>query len=317
MVMNILIVGTGVIGSLYGCALSEKHHVLHYVRQEKVNILDKKEITFDFIDERQDKKRQNTTGSYTYHCVADAKGSYDLIIVPVKTFQLKEVLRTLVAQAPDANYLLMTLDWNMSDEVEKILSKKHYVLGYAGGGGTFIGSQLWANLGKDIMLGAVYREQQLLLNNVTELFKSCSIIPKTEANPLHWLWVHNVGSAPLGAALTKYCDMNQLLNDKRLVKTSFKAMRECYKICEKRGVDLKKYDEVKMMSLPLFIIYRMFRLNFTKNPVMQRYTAHAVDSIDEMVQNFKEIFETGSLLGVDMPNMRILMKLIPSGDNSK
>jgi 2-dehydropantoate 2-reductase len=72
-----------------------------------------------------------------------------------------------------------------------------------------------------------------------------------------------------------------------------------------------------MMSLPLFIIYRMFRLNFTKNPVMQRYTAHAVDSIDEMVQNFKEIFETGSLLGVDMPNMRILMKLIPSGDNSK
>ena len=108
--MKILIVGTGVIGSLYGCALSEKHDVFHYVRQEKLKVLDQKKITFDFIDERQDKKHQNTTGIYTYRCVADAQGNYDLIIVPVRTFQLTEVLRTLTAQAPNADYLLMTLD---------------------------------------------------------------------------------------------------------------------------------------------------------------------------------------------------------------
>ncbi|MVB11444.1 Ketopantoate reductase PanE/ApbA [Caprobacter fermentans] len=314
--MNVLIVGTGVIGALYGCALSQKHHVVHYVRQEKLTLLDQKEITFDFIDERQDKKHQNTNGSYTYHCVANASDNYDLIIVPVKTFQLAEALRTLTAQAPNANYLLMTLDWNMSGEFDKILGKSHYVLGYAGGGGTFRGNQLWANLGNDVMLGAVYQEQQPLLNSVNEMFKSCGIIPNIEANPLHWLWVHNVGSAPLGAALAKYHDMSRLLNDKRLIKISFKAMRECYKICEKRGVDLKKYDEVKMMSIPLFVLCPMFRLNFTKNPAMQRYTAHAVDSIDEMVQNFKEIFATGSSLDVDMPNMRFLMKLVSFVDGS-
>ncbi|MGX8711676.1 MAG: ketopantoate reductase family protein [bacterium] len=314
--MNVLIVGTGVIGSLYGCALSKKHRVFHYVRQEKLALLDQKEITFDFIDERQDKKHQNTTGRYSYHCVANANGNYDLIIVPVKTFQLAEVLRTLAAQAPNANYLLMTLDWNMSAEFDKILGKSHYILGYAGGGGTFRGNQLWANLGNDVMLGAVDQEQQPLLNSVTEMFKICGIIPNIEANPLHWLWVHNVGSAPLGAALAKYHDMSRLLNDKRLIKISFKAMRECYKICEKRGVDLKKYDEVKMMSIPLFVLCPMFRLNFTKNPVMQRYTAHAVDSIDEMVQNFKEIFATGCSLGVNMPNMRLLMKLVSSVDGS-
>jgi ketopantoate reductase len=314
--MNVLIVGTGVIGSLYGCALSQKHHVFHYVRQEKMTFLDQKEITFDFIDERQDNNHQNTTGSYSYHCVANVSGNYDLIIVPVKTFQLTEVLRTLTAQAPDANYLLMTLDWNMSGEFDKILSKRHYILGYAGGGGTFRGNQLWANLGNDVMLGAVYQEQQPLLNDVTELFKSCGIIPNIEANPMHWLWVHNVGSAPLGVALAKYHNMSRLLNDKRLIKISFKAMRECYKICEKRGVDLKKYDEVKMMSIPLFLLCPMFRLNFTKNPVMQRYTAHAVDSIDEMVQNFKEIFATGCSLGIDMPSTRLLMELVSSVDVS-
>lgn len=314
--MNVLIVGTGVIGSLYGCALSPKHQVFHYVRQEKLALLNKHEITFDFIDERQDKKHQNTTGSYTYHCVADVNDHYDLIIVPVKTIQLTEVLSTLAAQAPNANYLLMTLDWNMSSEYDNILGKDQYVVGYAGGGGTFRENQLWANLGDDIMLGAVYQEQQPLLYKVSELFKSCGIIPQIEENPLHWLWVHNVGSAPLGAALAKYRDIHTLLSDKRLIKTSFKAMRECYKICEKRGVNLKKYGEVKMMSLPLFIVYPMFRLNFTKNPVMQRYTAHAVDSIDEMVQNFKEIFETGLELGINMPNMQFLMNIVSSKDIS-
>ncbi len=310
--MNILIVGTGVIGTLYGCALSEKHNVSHFVRREKLNTFNQKEITYDFIDERNDKKHRNTCGSYTYHCVAEAGDSYDLIIVPVKTYQLKEALSTLVKQAPDADYLLFTLDWNTSSEFDNILSKKQYIIGYSGGGGTFREDLLWANLGKDIMLGAVHQEQQPLLKSASELFRSCGIIAEIVNNPLHWLWVHNVGSAPLGAALAKYNDIGKLLDDRSLTKTSFRAMREGYKICEKRGVNLKQYGEVKVISLPLFLLYPMFRLNFTKNPVMQRYTAHAIDSIDEMVQNFKEIFETGSSLGIDMPNMRILMGMIES-----
>lgn len=304
--MKILIVGTGVIGTLYGCALSEKHEVFHYVRQEKLDRLDQKNISFDFIDERQDKKHRNTEGSYTYHCVTDAEGNYDLIVVPVKTYQVTEVLRTLSEQAPEADFLLMTLDWNRGGVYDDLLKKSRYILGYAGGGGTFRQNQLWANLGNDIMLGALCEEQQPLLKKVTKLFESCGIIPEIEENPLHWLWVHNVGSAPLGAALAKCRSMDQLLKNKRLLKISFKAMRECYVICEKRGVNLKNYGEVKMMSLPLFILCPLFCLNFTKNPVMQRYTAHAVDSIDEMVQNFRDIYETGCSLGVSMPAMQYL-----------
>jgi Ketopantoate reductase len=308
--MKILVVGTGIIGSLYGYALSQKHNVFHYVRQEKLKLMDQKVISLDIIDERKEKKQQNTTGNYTYHCVAKADADYDLIIVPVKSFQLLKVLKTLSIQAPSANYLIMTLDWNMSGEFEKILGKNHYILGYAGGGGTFRENQLWANLGDDIMLGAVCPEQQTLLESVNNVFRSCDIIPKIEENPLHWLWVHNVGSAPLGAALLKYHNMDLLLKDKSLVKVSFKAMRECYKICERRGVDLKRYDDVKMMSIPLFLLYPMFRLNFTKNPVMKRYTAHAVDSIDEMVDNFTEIYESGTSFGIDMPNMKHLAEMI-------
>jgi 2-dehydropantoate 2-reductase len=308
--MKILIVGTGVIGTIYGSVLSEKHNVLHFVRKEKLDSLNNKEITYDILDERMDKKHQNTSGTYIYNCVDQADDSYDLIIVPVKCFQLKEVLHMLIKQAPNANYLLFTLDWNSISDIDSILEKNQYIMGYAGGGGTFKSDLLWANVGNDIMLGGVHQEQQPLLDNVSELFKSCGIIAEIPNNPLHWLWIHNVGSAPLGVALAKYNDIGKLLNDRTLVKTSFLAMREGYKICKKRGVNLKQYGEVKMISIPLLLLYPMFRFNFTKNPIMQRYTAHAIDSIDEMVQNFKEIFQTGSSLGIDMPNMKILMEII-------
>jgi 2-dehydropantoate 2-reductase len=308
--MKVLIIGTGVIGTIYGSVLSKKHNVLHFVRKEKMDTLSKKEITYDILDERMDKKHQKTSGTYIYNCVDEADDSYDLIIVPVKSFQLTEVLHMLINQAPNAHYLLFTLDWDSMSEIDSILGKNQYIMGYAGGGGTFKSDLLWANVGNDIMLGAVHQEQQMLLDNVSELFKSCGIIAEIANNPLHWLWVHNVGSAPLGVALAKYNDIGKLLNDRTLVKTSFRAMREGYKICEKRGVNLKQYGEVKMISIPLFLLYPMFKFNFTKNPIMQRYTAHAIDSIDEMVQNFKEIFETGSSLGIDIPNMRMLMKII-------
>ncbi len=308
--MNILVVGTGVIGTLYGYALSKKHQVSHFVRKEKMDILNGKEIVYDIIDERKGKNHQNTNGTYRYRCVTEANDSYDLIIVPVKTFQLEDVLHILIQQAPDAKYLLFTLDWNFSNELDNILNTNKYIMGYAGGGGTFKKNLLWANIGNDIMLGEVHPEQDALLSSTTELFKSCGIIAEISKNPLHWLWIHNVGSAPLGVALAKYRDMSQLLNDKTLVKTAFRAMRECYKICEKRGVDLKQYSEVKMFKIPICIIYPIFKLNFTKNPIMERYTAHAVDSIDEMAENFKEIYNTGSSLGVEMPNMRALMKII-------
>lgn len=308
--MKVLMVGAGVIGTLYGSVLAKKHQVVHLVREEKLDKLNEKRITYDIIDERKDKKHQKTEGSYTYHCTAKADDSYDLIMVPVKTIQLMEVLRMIVSQAPSAKYLLFTLDWHFSDEIERLLKKDQYVMGYAGGGGTFKGELLWANVGADIMLGAVHKEQQALLESVVSLFKSCDIIPEVQKNPLHWLWVHNAGAAPFGAALAKYNSMPEFLRDKALLKTTLKATRECYAVCEKRGVDLKQFWEPKMFRLPIGILYHMFKYNFEKNPIMQRYTAHAVSSIDEMTENFLDIFKTGEELGISMPSMQRLKEII-------
>ncbi|URZ08711.1 ketopantoate reductase family protein [Clostridium felsineum] len=308
--MKILILGTGVIGTLYAHALSKHHDITHFVRENKLKAIDGKTIPYDIIDERKDKKHMNTEGEYTYKCVTEITESYDFIMLPVNSYQLNEAIETLVKKSTDAKFLIFTLNWEGTSEIDKLLRKDQYIMGYAGGGGTFKGDLLWGNLGNDLCLGSVNNVQKPLLDMVIKAFKACSIEPEIPSNVIHWLWVHNVGSAPLGVGLSKYNSLNEVLKDKKLVKTCFGTMVEGYKICEKRGANLKYYPEVKMMSIPFFILYPMFKRNFKKNPIMQRYTAHAFKAIDEMKDNFKQILQTGRDLNMSIPNMDKLSKLL-------
>ena len=308
--MKILIVGTGVIGTLYGHTLSKHHEVTHFVRENKFNIMDKKTISYDIIDEREDEENMYTTGEYTYKCVVNVDCDYDLIIVPVNSYQLDEVLETLIKQAPSAKYLLFTLNWNGTEKIDNILKKEQYIMGYAGGGGTFKDNLLWGNIGQDIMLGTVYEEQKPLLNKIIGIFKECRIIPEVPNNALHWLWMHNVGTSPFGIGLLKYNDISTYLDDKELVETCFKAMMECYSLCEKRGVNLKEFPEVEMYKMPFSNLYPMFKSNFKENPIMQRFTAHALLAIDEMKDNFIQMYQLGKEMRIDMPNMEELAEII-------
>lgn len=304
--MKIAMVGVGVIGTLYGWALSDNNQVDHYVRAEKLNKYDHLTIPVDMIDERLTEEKQCVKGEYTYHCIQKVDNSYDLIIVPVNSFQIIKALKELKKQAPDADYLLMTLNWKGTEEIDSILRKTQYVMGYAGGGGTFKNGWLWADLGADMMLGSVYEEQEGLLAKVNSLFRENGIVPNISNNILHALWMHNIDSAPLGVGLAKYHDTLKLVHDKELVRVCFDAMKECYEICERRGVDLKRFPEVEMYNLPFEEIYPMFKANFETNPVMKRYSAHAVKAVDEMVNNFMEMYDTGKQLEVNMPNMECL-----------
>lgn len=308
--MKILILGTGVIGTLYGHALSKHHEITHFVRENKFKLMNGKTIPYDIIDERNDKDHINTTGEYTYKCVTEITEDYDLIMLPVNTYQLEDALKTLAYKAPDAKYLIFTLNWNGTSEIDKYLKKDQYIMGYAGGGGTFKGDLLWGNVGNDITLGTVYEIQKPLLDATVKAFKNCGIEPEIPSNILHWLWIHNVGSSPLGVGLSKYSSLSEVLKDKKLVKMCFKAMCEGYKICERKGANLKEFPEVKMMSIPFFILYPMFRRNFEKNPIMQRYTAHAFKAIDEMKDNFKKMLQTGREFNINITNMEKLSELL-------
>lgn len=280
------------------------------MREGKYGSFHKKMILYDIIDERRQECKQYVMGSYTYNCSVKASGESDLIIVPVNSFQLVDALKILKKQAPEGKYLIMTLNWEGTEDIDKILSRDQYILGYGGGGGTFKDKLLWANLGDDITLGVAHDEQNELLKQAVGIFTECGIKPEVPDNMLHWLWIHNVCSAPLGVGLSKHEDMMKLVCDEKLVKVCFGAMNECFTICGERGVELENFPQVQMYAMPFEQIYQLFRQNVETNPVMKRFSAHAVESIGEMTENFKKMYASGKEMSLDMPNMDYLNRLI-------
>lgn len=309
--MKILIIGTGVIGTLHAIALSEHNQIHHYVRKHKFNEWNNKTIKYDILDERKAKSGWNTHGTYTFQCVDKILEEYNLIIVPVNSYQLCDVLSEINGQDPSAKYLLMTLNWKGTSDIDKIINPEQYILGYASGGGTYKDnySTLWGNIGSDVLLGNVCEMQNDLLQKVNSLFLKSKIKPEIPPNILHALWLHNISTAPFGVALTKHNNIQKTVEDKELVRVCFKAMKECYQICSKRGVALKEFPEIKIYSLPFFILYPLFRKNLN-GEVAQRYTAHALLALDEMRCNFCEMLETANELNMQVPNMKILHSLI-------
>lgn len=75
--MKTLIVGAGVIGVIYGWALTEAGvDVTHYVRKGKKNKL-KDGVTLDLLDERKG-HRNNNVAKYAFRCVEDISPSDEL-----------------------------------------------------------------------------------------------------------------------------------------------------------------------------------------------------------------------------------------------
>lgn len=76
---------------------------------------------------------------------------------------------------------------------------------------------------------------------------------------LHWLWVHNAGSVAIWAALCKYGDTSRYLDDRKLLKESFLATRECLMLCEKRGAYSKKYPEIAAFKYPMWLLIPIYQ----------------------------------------------------------
>lgn len=308
--MKILIVGTGVIGTIYGWALADAGlDVTHFVRSDRMNqFVDG--VKLDVLDERKGSK-PNQVAQYRIHCVetVQPKDGYELIIVPVNTFQVEDVLKTLVPCMGDkALFLPMTANWDGTALLDRYLPRSRYLMGYADGGGTIRSGVYWTNLGAEVHLGALEGQSPVRLNQVKALFEKAGMKPDIQPNMLHWLWVHNASAVGFAAGFAKHRDFQTYLKDGDLLKTCLHATRELLALCEKRGVKLADYPEISYMGWPDFLVLGIMRWMFATNKSMQRYTAHAASdgSLRETKLNFGAMLKTAEEGRLPIPALKEL-----------
>ena len=92
--MRVLVIGAGIIGSIYGWALAEAgHHVAHLVRSGRADAF-RDGLPLDVFDRRKGHKR-HFYGRYRLNAVETLPptDTFELVIVPVKHYALVETLK--------------------------------------------------------------------------------------------------------------------------------------------------------------------------------------------------------------------------------
>lgn len=301
--MKTLIIGTGIIGTIYGWALHKAGvDVTHLVRTPKPD-LTTNGATIDILDERKGYKKYNQT-TYPIHLIdhLDKTNKFDLVIVPTNWYQTATVLQEVVSQCPDSFFYILTSNWKGTDDFDKIIDRSRYILGYPDGGGTIKENTYWTNIGPEIHIAKPTQANQSGFEKIEAIFSKADITLDIQENMLHWLWVHNAGSVAISVAVQKYRNTEKYLRDKRLLKGSFIATRECLALCEKRGAYSKSYPEIAAFKMPLWLLIPLFKFNFRHNASMKRYTAHSESMpIDDVKCNYYDILETAKECDFAMP----------------
>jgi ketopantoate reductase len=305
--MKILIIGPGIIGSIYGWALSQEgYDVTHLVHKEKIDKFPNG-IKLDMLDGRKGKK--NFIGTYNIKLTEKitTEDNYDLVIIPTKPYQLLDALTQVAPLAPNAQFLLLTQNWNGTAEIDKILPRSRYIFGDAHAGGSWKDAVLVASFFKDIVIGAVDPTGNNVLSTYKTLFENIKLQVVIPENILHYIWVQYAISAGLWTGLVRDGSLQKLLLDQKTGLLTMRSVKECSDVIVARGINLDKYPEIKIYLhatsyIGALVVSFIIKSMFFFNKAIQRSSAHGLADPLEIKETYENVLRTGHQLGVTMPN---------------
>jgi 2-dehydropantoate 2-reductase len=305
--LNILVTGAGIIGTIYGWALSEAgNHVVHYVRPGKATRFGGG-VPLDVFDRRKGHKRF-FRGQYRMQVTEAVSRAecYDVVLVPTKHYQVEEALAQLVPNAGQADFLLLTQNWRGTERFDDLLPRTRYAYGDAKAGGTFAGETLVAALAS-IDLGPAEGAMTPLARKMASLMQSAAIPTILHEDMLHYLWVQYAILAGLWPALVRAGSMDRALRERQAGELGMRAVRECLEVVARRGVDLRCHPEtrpfLRTSALHRWLGMQLFKLTLRYSEFVKRSSAHALDDPIEIKTFYDDLMTTGRELGVSMPVM--------------
>jgi 2-dehydropantoate 2-reductase len=305
--MRVLVVGAGIIGTIYGWALAESgNRVVHLVRSGR-GVLLRNGVALDLIDRRRGRKR-HFQGLYKLTAVETLSpgDTFEFIIVPTKHYALAQTLAEIVPRVGTADFLLLTQNWRGTKEIDAILPRARYVYGDAKAGGSFKEGGLVAAL-STIDIGPPESEPTALARTASGLFASVRINSSLHADMLHYLWVQYAITGSLWAALIHAGSFEAILHDRRAVSAALAAARECLEVVRRRGVELSRYPEAAPFQTKSAIRERVYTWlmgwMFRHDEYTKRCSAHAFGDPAEVKTFYNDLLATGHEVGVSMPVM--------------
>ena len=181
--MKILIIGKGVIGSIYAHQFSKNgFEVYHYVRQ--INDELSTSIKIDILDKATKKIE---TGKYTYTFTDKLTSDYDLIIVSIRHYQLLSLLEKI--SPLNIPTLVFGNVWTELSNIKSLFKNPENIFfGMPRAGGAIFNNKLEGAILEEIILEE--RSSKNVYNQIVNLFETSGRKIVTIKNMRDWYWTH-------------------------------------------------------------------------------------------------------------------------------
>jgi 2-dehydropantoate 2-reductase len=309
--MDILVVGTGNIGTLYGWALAEAGHtVTHLVRPGADRPV---AATLDVLDERSGREvRRHET--YAWRVTDVPPAAADVVLVASAASSVRPAVAELAPRYPSATFVTWALEWD-AVELGDLVDPDRLVVGYPDSGGTRTpDGQYVLSLGAHPHLGVrAGTAPGAALDAVVAVLADAGLAPERHEPFEPWLWVHVALTIPYMAALRRSRDLDVFVRDRGLLRSAFRASHEILRLCEARGADLASIDDVATARMPAWLFPFAFRLLYRTNEGMRRAAAHGVQSIDEGLALAEQVLRAAEAFAIPVPELRALLDHAPAG----
>jgi len=306
--MKVLIVGRGVVGTIYGWALSKAgFDVTHVVRKAGLPPA----VTLDLLDLRtgHPKHARVTYAPKTVGQIGPSDG-FDIVIVATKHYQAAQAIQQYLPDAPHTTFLLFTANWDGTGEIDRLLPRSSILWGYAEATGGFDDQGiLIATVNPAVRLGMLEGSDPAKLKAAMDLFQGAGFTLDMKSSIIEWLWVHHaINAGMIGIALWAG-GIAEATRSLATLRSGVWAAREALSVVAARGVNLDSYpDARRVLTTPIWLAGLAFAylIRFTEKGQRLLRGSHFDNSPEEMKRYYFDVLNTGESRGVAMPHLSAL-----------
>jgi 2-dehydropantoate 2-reductase len=239
--MNIVILGAGAIGSLFGALLSKKNDVVLIGRTSHVNAIRKNGLTIDG-------KTQLNVKISAEDSVDAIPFSVDLLVVTVKSYDTESVINQ-AKQIIHNKTVVLSLQNGLDNikAIEHVVDRRQIIVGVTTHGAFFSkpGCIKHTGVGKTI-LGELDGETSERIKNIENVFNKSGIETVVSKNIIKEMWVKAVVNSCINPITAFFgCSNGYLLENPLLEKIVENVCEESTSIGNAHGINLSCQDMVQ------------------------------------------------------------------------
>ena len=181
--MNIIVMGAGAIGSLYGAYLSQNHNVVLIGRKDHVVSINHKGLHIDGITNL-------IVHPHAYETINDYAGPVDLVIVTVKSYDTDTAIQQ-IAPIITNKTLVLSLQNGLDNivKISQIIDQSQIVVGITTQGATFTAPGRITHTGKgSTILGGLSKKDSSQLQTLATIFNEGGIHTTISTTIQEELW---------------------------------------------------------------------------------------------------------------------------------